>query len=162
MQVRDVSYLSVLGKHTRSDLRIFLHKLVDGIGRDIWPRIGKVHESFKAGIRLPQHSVAVSRNDASRLEHTPEEVVDVLLCELGANRLLHVQNETEHFLSSEAVKWASETLQTSAVAEEGIAKRRSDQVCSVGGDITALVVTVQSEIQSEKVLEALVLFARLA
>jgi hypothetical protein len=93
----------MLGEHTGSDLGVLLHELVHRVGCDFWSRVGKVHECLESWIGLPQHSVAVSGNDTSRLEDFPEEVVNILFCEIGANRLLHIENEAEHFLRSQTV-----------------------------------------------------------
>jgi len=60
------------------------------------------------------------------------------------------------------VKRTSEALETGAVAEEGIAESAADQVGGVGRDVAALVVTVKGKVETEEILEVLVLLAALA
>lgn len=56
----------------------------------------------------------------------------------------------------------SETLETGRVGKEGVAESRANQVGGVGRDVTTLVVTVKGEVETEEVLEVLVLLAALA
>ena len=152
----------MLLEDTRSNLRVCLDELVDRVGGNLRASVGKVHKRLETRIRLPEHGMAISWDDTTRLEDTPQVLVHVLFAELLADRLLHVENEAEHLLGSETVEWPSKTLQTSAVAEEGVAKSRADQVSSVRRHVATLVVTVQSKVETEKILETLVLLARLA
>src|SRR4051812_31521666 len=57
------------------------------------------------------------------------------------------------------VKRSGEALETSAVAEEGVAESRADEVSGVGRDVAAFVVAVESEVQTEEILEVFVLLA---
>lgn len=55
-----------------------------------------------------------------------------------------------------------ETLEAGGVGEEGVAERGADEMRGVRGDVAALVVAVQREVQAEEVLEVLVLLAAAA
>lgn len=55
-----------------------------------------------------------------------------------------------------------ETEETGAVAEEGVAQRASNEVGGVGGNVSSLVVTMEGEVESEQVVEALVGLAALS
>lgn len=156
---KEFSYLSVLSEYTWSNLRVLLDKLVNWVGGNFRTGIGKVHESLETRIRLPQNGVTVTWNNTSRLENAPEEVVDILLGELLTNSLLHIKDESENLLGSKTVERTGETLKTSTVAKERIAESRSDQVGSVCRNVTTLVVTVESKVEAEEILEALILLA---
>lgn len=60
------------------------------------------------------------------------------------------------------MKGTGQTLETSTVRKEGVAKSGTNQVSSVSRDVTTLVVTVEGEVETEQVLEVLVLLAALA
>lgn len=60
------------------------------------------------------------------------------------------------------MKRTSQTLETGTVRKEGVAESTADQVSGVSRHIAALVVTVESKVESEEVLEVLVLLAALA
>lgn len=60
------------------------------------------------------------------------------------------------------VKRSGKTLQTGAVAEEDIAESAANQVGGVGGDVASLMVTVEGEVEPQKILEVLVLLAALS
>lgn len=55
------------------------------------------------------------------------------------------------------MKWSSETLESGGVGKEGVAQGGANQVGGVGRDVTTLVVTVQGKVQTEEILEILVL-----
>ena len=152
----------MLSENTRGDLGVLLHELEDGVLLDLGAGGSKVHESLEARIRLAENTVAVAGNDLAGLEGGPEVVLDVLLGELLANLCLHVQDPAEHLLGSKAVERAGKTEKTSAVAEEGVAESAANKVGGVGGDVAALVVTVESEVETEEIVEISVLLAALA
>src|SRR5699024_10293345 len=154
--------LAVLGQNNRGNLRVLLDQLEDRVGKDIRASVGEVHESLEARIRLAQHTVAVARNDTSRLQGAPEVVTDVVVGELGADLILHGQDPAEDLLGGKAVQRAGQTQQTGAVAEVRVAESAANQVGGVGRDIATLVVTVQSKVQSQQVVEVLVLLTTLA
>lgn len=57
------------------------------------------------------------------------------------------------------MKWSSETLEPSGVRKERVAQRGANQVSSVRRDVTTLMITMQRKVQSQKILEILVLLA---
>jgi hypothetical protein len=155
-------YLSVLGQNARGNLRVLLDKLEDRVGEDIGAGSGKVHQGLEARIRLAEDTVTVAGNDTARLESIPEVSADIFVGELGSDLVLHLLDPAENLLSSETMQGASETQETGTVAQEGIAESAANQVGSVGGYVTTLVITVQSQVQTEQVVEVLVLLAALA
>lgn len=60
------------------------------------------------------------------------------------------------------MKRSGKTLETSTVRKERIAESAANKVSGVGRDVATLVVTVQSKVETEEILEVLVLLARLA
>lgn len=81
--------LAMLREHTRGDLRVLLDKLEDRVSQHIRPGVSKVHEGFKARVRLAPHAVAIGGNHTAGLERVPQVSADVLVSELGANFVLH-------------------------------------------------------------------------
>lgn len=152
----------MLGQDSWSNLGILLDQLEDRVGQHIWSAGRKVHEGLEAWVRLAQHTVSISRNNTARVQSGPEIVSDVLVCEVVSDLLPHVKDPAKHFLGGEAVQRTSKTHQTRAVAEERVAEGAANQVGGVGRDISALVVSVQGEIQSQQVVEVCVLLATLA
>lgn len=55
------------------------------------------------------------------------------------------------------MKWSSKTLESGGVGKEGVTQGGANQVGGVGRDVTTLVVTVQGKVQTEEILEILVL-----
>jgi hypothetical protein len=60
------------------------------------------------------------------------------------------------------VKRTSETLETSAVREEWVTEGTANEMSGVGRDVATLVVAVESKVETEEILEVLVLLAALA
>ena len=73
--------------------------------------------------------MAVSRDDLAALEVGPERVLDLLVGEVRAVLLLHVEDEAEHLLVRKTVEGSGETSERGRVGEEGVLERGSDQVC---------------------------------
>lgn len=157
-----IIYLSMFRKNTRGDLGILLDQLEDRVGQDIRASGSKVHESLETRVRLAEDTMAVARDDTARLQGVPEVGTDVLVSELGSDLLLHGQDPPQDFLGSKAVQRSGKTQKTRTVAQEGVAQGASNQVGSVGGYVTALVVTVQSQIQTQQIVEVLVLLTTFA
>jgi hypothetical protein len=152
----------VLGKNTRSNLRVLLNELEDRVGEDIGAGSSKVHQGLEARIGLAEDTVTVAGDDTAGLESVPEVSADVLVRELGSDLVLHLEDPAENLLSGQTVEGTSETKETGAVAQEGIAESATNQVGSVGGHVTTFVVTVQSQVQTQQIVEILVLLAALA
>jgi hypothetical protein len=60
------------------------------------------------------------------------------------------------------VKRTGQTLETSTVGKEGVAEGAADEVSGVSRHVATLVVTVKGEVETEEILEVLVLLAALA
>lgn len=99
----DETYLAMLSKNTRRNLRILLHKLEDRITHDLRSRASKVHQRFKPRVRFTENTVTVAGHDLARLKGAPEILLDVLVGELVADLGAHVQDPAEDFLRGETV-----------------------------------------------------------
>lgn len=171
--------LSVLLEHLGSDAAVLLNQLEDGVLGNAGTRRGIVHESLESRIGLAQDGVAVAGHDAARVEGRPEVVVDILFGVVGGDGLLHLENPSKHLLGGKTgtivsndgeegrkldlpVKRTGQTLETSTVRKEGIAEGAANKVSGVGRHVATLVVTVESEVETQEVLEVLVLLAALA
>lgn len=174
--------LAVLLEDLGGDAAVLLDELEDGVLGNLGASGGIVHESLEAGIGLAEDGVAVAGNNTARVEGGPEVVLDVLLAVGRRDVVLHLEDPAEDFLGGETtdkvvskfftmrinyggslpVKGTGKTLETGRVGKEGIAESGTNQVGGVGRDVAALVVTVESEVETEEVLEVLVLLATLA
>lgn len=154
--------LSMLLQHLRRNAAVLLHKLEDWVGGDLGAGSSVVHQGLEAWVRLTEHGVAVTRHDTAAVEGGPEVVVDVVFGVVSGDGLLHLDDPAEDFLGGEAVEGAGETLETGAVAKKGVAQCATNQVGGMGRNVTAFVVTVEGEVETEEVLEVLVLLAALA
>lgn len=90
---------------------------------------GKGSEEGKSTYRLSENGVSVTRNDLSRLEGSPDVLLDLLVGSVGSNGVLHAENESEDFLVSESVKGTGETTESGGVGEEGVREGGSDEIC---------------------------------
>jgi hypothetical protein len=121
--------------------------------------------------------VAVPRNDTSALEDAPEVLLDLLGRRVVADGLLQTEEELEGLLVGKTMERAGKTAESSRVGKEGVREGRADKVCakarkggqrrrlnarlrddatgSVGRDVAALVVGVESVVQSDDLDEAL-------
>lgn len=160
--IHEDTYLAVLGENARSNLRVLLDELEDGVAHDLRSGAGEIHQGLEPGIGLAEHPVAVAGHDLARFQRLPEVLLDVLVGELVTDLGAHVEDPAEHFLGGQAVEGAGQAEQTGGVTEVGVAEGAADEVGGVGGDVAALVVAVQGEVQAEDVVEALVLLAALA
>lgn len=110
-----------------------------------------------ARVSLAKHSMTVAGNDLAALEGGPKVVLDGLVREIAANRLLHLGQPAEHFLVGKTVERTSKTVKASSDGEEGRAERRADKVGGVGGDVATLVIGVDGEVKTHQLDEVLVL-----
>lgn len=152
----------MFGQHSRRNLRVLLDELEHRVGQDVRPGRGKVHERLEARVGLAQDAVAVPGHHTTRLERIPKVVAHVIVSKLGADLVLHGQDPAQDLLRGETVQWTGETQQTCTVAQEGIAERAADQVGGVRGDVASLVVAMKRQVETQQVVEVLVLLAALA
>lgn len=145
--------LAVLGEDAGGNLGGSGDKLEDGVVLDLLSRVSKVHESLESRVGLSQNGVAVTGDDSAGLEDGPQVLDQVLVGVALGDVLLHVEDESQDLLGGEAVERTSKTLQTSRVGQVGIRQSRADQVGGVSRDVSTLVVTVQSKVESEQVNE---------
>lgn len=107
-------------------------------------------------VSLAEDGVAVTWNDLSGVEGSPEVLLDLLIGEIVANGGLHLGEPVKNLLVGKTVEWASKTVQASGEGEHGRAESRADQVSGVGADVTTLMVSVDGEVESHQLNESLV------
>ena len=147
--------LSVLGKDTGGNLVDLADELEHGVIGQVL--LSELALGDVAGVGLAENSVAVAGNNLAVLERGPEVVLDSLVAEVVANGLLHLLEPDEHFLVSQSVERTSKTVEASSQGEVGRAERRTNQVGSVGTDVTTLVVGVDGQVQAHQLDKVLVL-----
>lgn len=140
--------LAVLSQDTWGDLVDLADKLEHGVFGKL--ALGELALGDITGVSLPQHGVAVTRNDTAGLQGRPEVVGDGLVAEIVANGLLHLEQPVEHLLVGETVERTSKTVETGSQRQSWRAQSRTDQVSGVGRDITTLVVSVDSQVQAHE------------
>lgn len=86
----------MLSQDTRSDLIDLADELEHGVVGKVLE--GKLALRRVAGIRLAEDGVAIAWNDTAGLERGPEVVLDALVAEVRADRLLHLGEPVEHLL----------------------------------------------------------------
>ena len=75
--------------------------------------VGEVQLAHETRIGLPQHSVAISWDDLTRLEGLVNELVDAFTCPIVAVLLLEGEEEVEAFLVGTTVERSSQTSHAS-------------------------------------------------
>lgn len=147
--------LSVLGQNTWGDLVNLANELEHGV---IWQMVlSKGSLGHVTRISLAENGVAISGNDLSTLQCSPQIISNGLVAEIVANSSLHLCEPGQDLLVSETVERAGETIETSSKRQHGGAESASNQVGGVCADVAALVVSVDGEIQSHQLDEVLVL-----
>lgn len=106
-----------------------------------------------ATYRLPQDCVAITRDNLAGVESTPDVLLDGIVRRVLAQLGLHLRQPDQHFLVCETVQWSGEAIQSGAVRKEGIRERRSDEFAGVGGDVPPFVITVDGDVETEKLDE---------
>lgn len=147
--------LTVLGEDLRSNL-------VDGGNKVEEIVIGHVLKSELTlggvtGIGLSKNSMTVTRNDTAGIESIPEVLLNILLGDVATNLTLHLENPLKNFLVSTSMKRTGKTVKTGGKRKERRRKGRTDQVSSVGGNVTTFVISVNGKVKSQKLNKLLVL-----
>lgn len=117
---------------------------------------GKLSLGGVSRVGLSQNGVSVTGDDSAGLEGIPEVLLNVLLGDIGADLGLHLEDPLEDLLVSSAVERASKTVETSGEGEEGGGQSRANKLGGVGRDVTTLVISVDSEVESQQLEELLV------
>ena len=107
--------LAVLSQDTWCNLAVPLDQLEDWVICDFFAAGCEVHECFESRIGLSKDCVAVTWNNATRLECCPEVVLDVLVAELGADVVFHLENPPQHLLRGKTVQRTCQALKTGGV-----------------------------------------------
>lgn len=94
--------------------------------------------------------MAVTGNDLARLEGRPDVLGNLLVRSFLTNLGSHLLDPSEDFLVSETVEGSGETVQGSTEGKEGVRESGTDQVTSVSGNVTTLVVRVDGDVQSHE------------
>ena len=103
--------------------------------------------------RLSQYRVAVTWDDLAAFESTPDVLLDGFIRGVLAQLRLHLRQPDQHFLVRETVQRPSETIQGGTVRKEWIRERRADELAGVGRDVTSFMITVDSDVEAEKLDE---------
>ncbi len=145
---------AVLGKNAWGDLVNLRDKLEHWV---LWEvLLGENALSHVSWIGLAENGVAVTWNNTSSVKGRPEVLLDLLIGEIVANGLLHLNEPLEDLLVGESVKWAGKTVKTGSDGEHWGREGGSDQVGGVGGNVATLVVGVDGEVESHELNEGLV------
>lgn len=113
-----------------------------------------------SGISVSEDGVTVSWNNLSGGQGSVGEFSDLFVGDVASEFLLKVQQPSQDFLIGQTVEWASKTVEGSRVREIRISQSRSDQVGSVGRDVTTFVITVDGEVTSEAFLDFVLLITQ--
>lgn len=119
--------------------------------------LGESPLSHVTRISLAENSVAVSRNNLTRLESRPKVISNSLIAEVRANGSLHLSEPVQDFLVGETVERTSKTIETSSERQHGGAESTANQVGGVSADVSSLVISVDGEIESHQLNEILVI-----
>lgn len=146
--------LAVLGKNTWGDLVDLGDKLEHWV---LWEvLLGEDALSHVTWVSLAENGVSVTWNDTSRVEGRPEVLLDLLIGEIGANGLLHLNQPVENLLVGKTVEWSGKTVKSGSEGQHWGGEGRADQVSGVGGNVSSLVVGVDGEVESHELNESLV------
>jgi hypothetical protein len=126
--------LSVLGENTRSNLIDLADKLEERVIRKLLKR--KLALRSVTGVCLSQNCVSVTRDNTTSVQSRPEVVLDRLVAEIVTNSLLHLGEPVQNLLVGQSVKGTGKTVKTGCQREHGRAKSRSNQMGSMGRDVT--------------------------
>jgi hypothetical protein len=102
---------------------------------------------------FPQDSMAVTWNDLSTVESAPDVFLDGSIRGGFSNLGLHLLEPEQDFLVGESVQRTSETIQRGTEGQEWIREGRTDQLASVGGNVSTFMVRVDGDVQAEKLNE---------
>lgn len=147
--------LAVLSQDTGGNLVHLADELEHGVVGHLLLR--ELALSHVARISLAEHSVAVAGHNTARVQGRPQVVSDGLVAQIIANGLLHLDEPVQNLLVGKTVQRTGQTLETGRDRQEGRAESRANQVGSVCGDVSTLVVGVNGEVQTQQLNEVLVL-----
>lgn len=147
--------LAVLGEDTRGDLVHLADELEHGVVGQVL--LGKLALGNVAGVSLAENGVAVARNDLTSLEGGPKVLLDGFVAEVVADGLLHPLEPDKHFLVGQSVERTGKTVQASSERKVGRAEGGTDQVSGVRANVAALVVGVDSEVETHQLNKVLVI-----
>lgn len=146
--------LAVLGEDTWSDLVDLGDKLEHWV---LWEvLLGEDTLGHVTWVSLAENGVSVTWNDTSGVEGGPEVLLDLLIGEIRANGLLHLNQPVEDLLVGKTVEWAGKTVKSGSEGEHWGGESRADQVSGVGRDVSTLVIGVDGEVKSHELDESLV------
>lgn len=146
--------LAVLSENTWGDLVDLGDELEHWVVSKVL--LGEDALSHVTWVSLAENGVAVTWNNTASLEGGPEVLLDLLIREIVADGLLHLGEPVKNLLVGETVKWASKTVKTGSERKHWGGESGSDQVGGVGGNVSTLVISVDSEVESHELNESLV------
>lgn len=97
--------------------------------------------------------MAVTGDNLAAVESAPDVLLDGIVRRVLAQLGLHLRQPGQHFLVCEAMQRSGETIQGGTIRKEGIRECGSDELASVGGDVAPFVVTVDGDVEAEKLHE---------
>mmetsp|Transcript_140715 Transcript_140715/g.449849 ORF Transcript_140715/g.449849 Transcript_140715/m.449849 type:complete len:205 (+) Transcript_140715:523-1137(+) len=125
--------------------RVVLAMLEGELALEHVPRVG-----------LPKHCMAEARNHLAGLEGLLDVVDDELLSDLLVSQLfLHFQEPAKALLIGQPVQRARKTAEARGPRVVGVAEGRAYEVSGVRGDVAALMVRMQHQVQAGALLELL-------
>ena len=147
--------LPLLLEHLRDDLVEPVDDPVDRIIRaDLLPEI---EERREARIGHPQDRVAVARDHLAGLERVPAELPELRIGGRAVELLLEREHEPQALLVRQTVQRTREAVQTGRDGVVDIRESRSDRVRGDRGDVAALVIAVEHQVEADQPREVAIL-----
>lgn len=143
--------LAVLGQNAGGDLVDLADQLEHRVVGHLLLR--ELALGHVPGVGLAEDGVAVTGDDAARVQRRPEVVGDGLVAEVIANALLHLREPVQNLLVGKTVQGTGETVQTGSEGQEGRAEGRADKVSGVCADVATLVVGVDGQVEAHQLDE---------
>ena len=100
-----------------------------------------------------ENSVTEAWDDLTTGKLIVAELAEVLIRWLVSECLLDLDEPGESLLSCESMEWTSKAIETCGIGEIWVRKSRADQMGSVSGHVTSLMVGVDSEVASDALSE---------
>jgi hypothetical protein len=114
-----------------------------------------------SGVSVSEDGVTITGNDLSGTEGSLGEFLDLFSGDVVTEFSLQVQQPSQDFLIGETVEGTSETVKGSGVREIRISQSGTDQVASMGRDVTTFVIRVDGQITSNAFLDFVLLITQL-
>jgi len=134
-----------------NDVVYGLAKIDEGIVLDVFN--GEFSLMDVSGISVSEDGMTITGDDLSGSEGSLGEFLDLFGGDVVTEFGLKVQQPSQDFLIGKTVEGASETVKGSGVREIRISQSGTDQMASVGRDVTTFVIGVDGQITSNAFLD---------